>query len=208
MGSGAERDGLREVDPGRMAGARVACAHVDTMRGDCLAHSVGFKPVRGRTNLLRAWSAKQTVINVARRPGASMLAAVVIILVAACGSTPVPPPSSTTLAAPSAVTTPTARATGGLTASTSPTAITREAAIALAQKAAPAGSKKAVLEAVAGRFEDLRGSGQTEGKTPAPDDWVWRLDLGEYGGPTGGSGTVVVLDYYDGHVIQIYTWAG
>jgi hypothetical protein len=131
--------------------------------------------------------------------------AVIAAVVAACGSTPIPP---TSFASPTVLNTPTTGPTGTPTASSRGTALTREAAIALAQKAAPAGYSKAVLGAAAGPFKDLGGFGRIVGTVPAPEDWVWRVNLGEYAGPTGGSGTTVVLDYYDGHLILISNWVG
>jgi hypothetical protein len=47
---------------------------------------------------------------------------------------------------------------------------------------------------------------QTSGASPDPDQWVWMVNLGVDDPPSGGSGTFVVLDYYDGHVIQINDW--
>ncbi len=135
---------------------------------------------------------------------ASIVLAVAITVLAACGSTPVPPPSASAHAAPTAATSP----TGTPTAAATRTGLTREAAIALAKEVMPEGSPNAVLAADAGPFKDYGGYGPTKGRTPAPDDWVWSVNLGEYGGPTGGSGTIVVLDYYDGHLVQTYDWVG
>jgi hypothetical protein len=65
-----------------------------------------------------------------------------------------------------------------------------------------------VLQAESGRFEDL---GNLDVKPlssprPLPDTKVWRVNLGHDPGPLMGQGQVIVLDFFDGHVIQTYTW--
>jgi hypothetical protein len=65
-----------------------------------------------------------------------------------------------------------------------------------------------VLEAMTGRFADL---GNSYAKvlitpTPSPDRLVWKIDLGTINGPLNGSGTYLILDAFDGRVIQEFDW--
>jgi hypothetical protein len=58
-------------------------------------------------------------------------------------------------------------------------------------------------------FSDLDiYAGSVQGPRPAPGDLVWYVSLGVRGGPTGGQGTVVIIDSIDGRVIAQYDWIG
>jgi hypothetical protein len=123
--------------------------------------------------------------GVAVRTCSAILAAV---LLAGCGAVP-PSPS----AAPTASSSPTATATG----------INREQAITVARAAVPRYASADVLSASVGRFIDSVTEYTAAHLTPAPapDRLVWRVTLGEHGGPTGGEGTVVIVDFWDGRFI-------
>ena len=87
--------------------------------------------------------------------------------------------------------------------------LTRQEAIDRARAAAePLWASGEVLQVESGRFADL---GNLEVKpmslpAPLPDTQVWRVNLGNDPGPLMGQGQVVILDFFDGRVIQTYTW--
>jgi hypothetical protein len=124
-------------------------------------------------------------------------------ILAACN-----PPSTTMPAsvATSASLVPSPTATSG----TAPTAsgITREEAIIAARAAVPRYATAPVLGAEVGRLEDLLSRLTAAHISPAPSpDWlVWRIRLGEQPSPTGGQGTDVIIDFWDGRVIFAYEW--
>jgi hypothetical protein len=64
-----------------------------------------------------------------------------------------------------------------------------------------------VLSARAVPFgRDQLWSGMALVRPPRDGELVWYIDLGVSGGPTGGMGTEVYIDYYDGHVIAQQDW--
>lgn len=97
---------------------------------------------------------------------------------------------------------------GITTPSPTPSGITREEAIAVARAAAPRYATAGVLHADAGRFDDFVPAFTAEHYTPvpAPDRLVWRITLGEQPSPTGGQGTDVIIDFWDGRVILATEW--
>jgi hypothetical protein len=86
--------------------------------------------------------------------------------------------------------------------------ITREQAIEAARAAVPRYATADVLNAEMGRFADLVSAFTAAHFTqaPAPDRLVWRITLGEQPSPTGGQGTDVIIDFWDGGFIFATEW--
>lgn len=130
------------------------------------------------------------LLGVARGIAGVVLAAA---LLAGCGSTP---PSASHVLTGTAGPTPAA------------SGITREEAIAVAREAAPRYATADVLSAEVGRFGDLVSAFTVQHFSPVPtsDRLVWKVTLGEQPSPTGGQGTDVVIDFWDGRVILATEW--
>ena len=128
-------------------------------------------------------------VRLARALGAALLVAAV----AAC-STPGRQPTPSPTVTPS----PSASAAVGLT---------RDEAVALARKAAGRFANDDVLEARVGTWGELdRWTPPSAPPTPAPDTRIWIVNIGYNPGPLMGQGTIVVLDYFDGHVLNATEW--
>jgi hypothetical protein len=129
------------------------------------------------------------VTRVARRIGSVVMAAAVL----ACGSAP-PSPSHVP--------------TGTVGPNPAESGITREQAIAVAREAVPRYATADVLSAEVGRFGDLVSAFTAEHFSPVPtsDRLVWKVTLGEQPSPTGGQGTDVIIDFWDGRVILASDW--
>jgi hypothetical protein len=128
--------------------------------------------------------------RVAGRIGSVVLAAAMLV---GCGSatvSPAPVPTGTIGPAPAA------------------SGITREQAITAVRAAVPRYATADVLGAEEGRFEDLVSAFTAEhfSPAPAPDRLVWRITLGEQPSPTGGQGTDVIIDFWDGRFIFATEW--
>jgi hypothetical protein len=59
-----------------------------------------------------------------------------------------------------------------------------------------------------GRFGDLVSAVTAQHLSPVPtsDRLVWKVTLGEQPSPTGGQGTDVIIDFWDGRVILATEW--
>ena len=89
------------------------------------------------------------------------------------------------------------------------TGITREAAIAIARAAVPRYATAEPLAVEMGRLADLLPSvvAQHLSPPPTPEGLVWRVSFGAQPSPTGGQGTDVFVDYFDGRVLLTSDWA-
>jgi hypothetical protein len=110
-----------------------------------------------------------------------------------------------------ATTVPTAPATpspGLIGPAGSGTGLTRDQAITIARAAAPRRGDAAVLQAEVGRFADLGYAHAASGVSPppTPERLVWRVNLGTVRGPLEGEGTIVILDFQTGKIIQVFDW--
>jgi len=118
------------------------------------------------------------------------VAFLLLALLAAAGCATAPAPSGTI--------SPTATGTG----------LSRDQAIAIARAAEPRRGGAAVLQADVGPFADL-GNAYAASRVsppPTPERLVWRVNLGTVSGPLQGDGTIVILDFQTGSVIQVYDW--
>jgi hypothetical protein len=86
--------------------------------------------------------------------------------------------------------------------------LTRDQAITIARTAAPRRGDAAVLQADVGRFADLgyAHAASRVSPPPTPERLVWRVNLGTVSGPLEGEGTIVILDFQTGSVIQVFDW--
>jgi hypothetical protein len=130
------------------------------------------------------------LLGVGRRIVGVVLAAA---LLAGCGSTL---PATSHFPAASAGPTPAA------------SGITRDRAIAIAREASPRYATADVLRAEMGPFGDLVSAFTAQHFSPVPtsDRLVWKVTLGEQPSPTGGQGTDVIIDFWDGRVILATEW--
>jgi hypothetical protein len=109
---------------------------------------------------------------------------------------------------------PTAAAAAGTIApdatspSRSPALSTRDQAVARARAAVPKRAGAGALQADLGRFGDLGNASAASLVSPRPDGdrLVWRVNLGTVQGPLDGDGTIVILDFADGSVIEVFDW--
>jgi hypothetical protein len=121
------------------------------------------------------------------------LAAVVGIVLLAGACAPAPP-SAVPTEIPSVAPSPTPRV-----------GLTRAEAVAIARVAAQAPAEWDILQADAGwpwEVDVLESPGLA---TPGLG-FVWRVNVGFIDGPLDGEGVIVILDYFDGHVISKTNW--
>jgi hypothetical protein len=121
-----------------------------------------------------------------------------LLAAAGCATAPVSGGRVSTAPAPSGTISPTAAGTG----------LSRDQAIAIARAAAPRRGGAAVLQAEVGPFADL-GNAHAASRVsppPTPERLVWRVNLGTDSGPLQGDGTIVILDFQTGSVIQVFDW--
>jgi len=85
--------------------------------------------------------------------------------------------------------------------------LTKDQAVLVARAATPRSADWSVLSAKAGRVDELLVPEAAFPISPFPsrDRWVWVIDLGA-GPAVGGQGSIVVLDYIDGHVYAVLNW--
>lgn len=95
-----------------------------------------------------------------------------------------------------------------VTAGSPASGITRDRAIAVAREAAPRYATLSVLGAELGRFGDVVSAFTAEhfSPVPTPDRLFWKVTLGEQPSPTGGQGTDVIIDFWEGGVILATDW--
>lgn len=98
--------------------------------------------------------------------------------------------------------------TGTVGPNPSASGITREQAIAVARAAVPRYATADVLRAEMGRFDEFVSAFAAEhlSPPPSPDRLVWKVTLGEQPSPTGGQGTDVIIDFWDGRIIIASDW--
>ena len=85
--------------------------------------------------------------------------------------------------------------------------LTRDEAIALAREAAGRFANDDVLEARVGTWGALDPwTPRNAPPTPTPDTRIWIINIGYNPGPLMGQGIVVVLDYFDGRVLNATEW--
>jgi hypothetical protein len=87
------------------------------------------------------------------------------------------------------------------------TGLTQEEAVAIARGVVPPERAIEVLYAVAGPAGEVLSPGEEDfaGEIP-PDRWVWRIILSDGGPSLGAIGSIVVIDYFDGHVYGSMNW--
>jgi hypothetical protein len=88
--------------------------------------------------------------------------------------------------------------------------LTREQAVALARATARSHAGRPVQRTEMGPFRTIAGAyaGSPGAPSPMPDQWVWLVHFGETTKPVAGIGNIVILDFFDGRVIQEfdYNW--
>ena len=117
-----------------------------------------------------------------------------IALLAGCSTAPPPPPTTPATPAPTVTATPAV-------------ALTQVEAIALARMATTRFASDGVLEARLATWGELELYTPPDAPpTPAPETSVWIVNLGTVIGPLNGQGVIVVLDAFDGRVLNAAEW--
>ena len=84
--------------------------------------------------------------------------------------------------------------------------IGRDEAVAIARQNATQFPDGDVLAAELGTWHELGYEGTTESPPPAPDDLVWRINLGYDHGPLNAAGEILLIDASDGRVLEHTSW--